>query len=55
MVTMKQYETSKADKKADRKGAKKRGLSVKAYERTAADKKQDAKGRHATILEKGGY
>lgn len=35
------YEKSAADKKADKSGAKKAGVSVKKYEKSAADKKAD--------------
>ncbi len=35
------YERSAYDKKADKEGAKKRGMSVKAYEKTAEDEKKD--------------
>lgn len=41
----KRYEDSAADKMADRKNAKKAGMSVRAWERSAADKKADAKGQ----------
>ena len=37
------WEGSKADKRADKKGAAKSGMSMKAWERSAADKKLDAK------------
>ena len=39
------WEGSAADRKIDRKGAKKGGMSMKAWEKSAADKKADAKGR----------
>lgn len=36
-------EGSPADKREDRKGAKKAGMSFKAYERSPADRKADKK------------
>lgn len=39
------YEGTKADRVADRKGAKKAGVSLAKWERGAADKKADAKAR----------
>jgi len=42
---MKKYEGSRADKIADRKGAKKAGVTLKEWESSAADKKADAKAR----------
>ncbi len=39
----KRYEGSKADKMADKAGAKKAGMSMKEWEKSAADKKQDKK------------
>ena len=42
---MARYEGSPADKKQDRKNAKKRGESLKAYEASAFDKKADAAGQ----------
>lgn len=39
----KKWEGSKADKNADKKGAKKAGMSVKEWEKSAADKKIDKK------------
>jgi hypothetical protein len=38
---MKAYESSKADMKADKAGAKKAGVSVKKYEGSKADMKAD--------------
>lgn len=38
------YEGSKADNKADMKGAKKAGMSMKKYESSAADKRMDKMG-----------
>lgn len=40
-MTMKAYERSAADKKADRKGAKKAGVSVAKWEKSKADEKAD--------------
>jgi len=40
---MAKYENSKADKRADKAGAKKAGVSLKKWEGSAADKKADAK------------
>lgn len=37
------YERSAADRAADRKGAKKAGVSLKKWEGSAADKRLDAK------------
>jgi hypothetical protein len=42
---MKKYENSRADKIADRKGAKKAGVTLKEWEGSAADKRADAKAR----------
>ena len=39
------YEGSAADRRADKKGAKKAGFSMAKWERSAADRKQDAAGR----------
>lgn len=44
---MAKWEGSKADRAADRKGAKRAGVSMKKWEGSAADKKADAKGRKA--------
>jgi hypothetical protein len=41
---MKKFEGSPADKKADKAGAKKAGLSLKAWEKSPMDKKEDASG-----------
>jgi len=40
-MTAQQYEMSKADKMADKAGAKKAGMSMKQWEKSAADKKAD--------------
>ena len=40
-MTMAKYERTAADKKADKAGAKKAGMSVKAWERSKADAKAD--------------
>ena len=40
-MTAKAYERSAADKAADRKGAKKAGVSVAKWEKSAADRKAD--------------
>jgi hypothetical protein len=40
-VTMKQYETSKADKTADKGEAKAASMPVKAWEKTKGDAKAD--------------
>lgn len=42
---MKKWEGSKADKKIDRAGAKKAGVSLKKWEGSKADKKADKKAR----------
>lgn len=42
-MTMKQYERSSADKKADKAGAKKAGVSVAKWEGSKADKAADRK------------
>lgn len=39
------YEGRPADKKADRAGAKRAGMSMKAWERSPADKAKDKKGQ----------
>jgi hypothetical protein len=39
------YEGSKADKREDKKGAKRAGMTQKQWEKSDADKKQDAAGR----------
>lgn len=41
--TMAAYERSAADKRADKAGAKKAGVSMKQWEGSAADKRADAK------------
>ncbi len=40
-MTMKKFEASKADKKMDKAGAKKAGVSAKAWEGSKMDKKAD--------------
>ena len=40
-LTMKKYEASKADRAADRKGAKKAGVPFKKYEGSKADERAD--------------
>ena len=40
-MTMKKFEKTAADKKIDREGAKKAGVSMKKWEGSAADKKAD--------------
>lgn len=45
MKIPKKWEGSKADRIADKKGAKAAKEPLKAYERSAADKKADAKGQ----------
>jgi hypothetical protein len=39
------YEGSAADRAADRKAAKKAGMTMTQWEKTAADKKKDAVGQ----------
>ena len=39
------YEGSRKDLAEDRRGAKKRGVSLKKYEETAQDKAEDRKGQ----------
>ena len=41
------YEGSAADKAADKKNAKRAGMSVKAWEGSAADRKKDAAAQRA--------
>lgn len=43
-MTMKQYERSGADKRADKANAKKAGVSVKKWEGSKADEKADRAG-----------
>ena len=40
-MTMKRFEKTAADKKLDKAGAKKAGVSIKKWEGSAADKKAD--------------
>lgn len=40
---MAKWEGSKSDRLADRKGAKKAGVSLKKWEGSVADRKQDAR------------
>lgn len=42
-MTMAQYEKSATDKRKDKAGAKKMGVSVAKYEKSKADAKQDGK------------
>ena len=42
---MAKYEGSAADKKADKKNARKAGMTLRAWEKSAADKKKDAAGQ----------
>jgi hypothetical protein len=42
---MTRYEGSPADRRADKKGAKRAGMTMKQWERSAADKKKDAAGQ----------
>lgn len=42
---MARYEGSKADIKADKMNAKKKGMSMKNYEKSAFDKNEDRKGQ----------
>jgi hypothetical protein len=46
------FEGSPADKREDRKGAKKMGVSMKAYERSATDKRKDKAGQKAMDAKK---
>lgn len=39
------YENSRKDLAEDRRGAKKRGVSLKEYEKSAQDKAEDRKGQ----------
>lgn len=43
LTGMRRYEGSPADKRADKVGAKKAGMSVKAWERSGSDKAADRK------------
>jgi hypothetical protein len=45
MRKSKRYEGSKEDVAEDKRGAKKRGMSLRAYERTAQDKVEDRRGQ----------
>lgn len=45
MAKAARYEGSAADRKEDRKGAKKAGLSLKAFEKSGADKAKDKAGQ----------
>ena len=42
---MRRYEGSTADRKADRKGAKRAGVTMKKWERSALDKRKDKAGQ----------
>jgi len=46
------YEGSPADKRADRRGARRAGMTMAQWERSAADKKADAAAR-AKLRRKG--
>lgn len=41
----KRYEGSAADKRADKAGAKTRGMTLKAFEKSTADKGEDRAGQ----------
>jgi hypothetical protein len=41
----KQYEGSEEDVAEDKRGAKKRGMSLREYEQTAQDKEEDKRGQ----------
>jgi hypothetical protein len=45
MVFKRKYEGSKADLAEDKKGAKRKGVSLKDYETSAQDKAEDRKGQ----------
>jgi hypothetical protein len=45
MKKRKRYEGSKEDVAEDKRGAKKRGMSLDEYERTAQDKAEDKRGQ----------
>ena len=42
---MKKFEGSEADRKSDKVGAKKLGMSLKKYEKTAEDRRKDKAGQ----------
>ncbi len=42
---MAKYEGSPEDKKRDKSGAKKAGISLKSWERSAADRREDKAGQ----------
>lgn len=50
---MAKYEGSRADNAADKRNAKKAGMSVKAWERSSADRREDAKGQKKLDAKKG--
>jgi hypothetical protein len=45
MAKRKGYEGSKADLAEDKRGAKRKGMSLKDYETSAQDKAEDRKGQ----------
>ena len=49
---MARYEGSKADKAADKRGAKKAGMSMKEWEKSGSDKAADKKGQKAMDAKK---
>ncbi len=53
-MTPAQFERTAKDKKMDKAGAKKAGVSIKTWERSAADKKADAKAlKQMNVKRKG--
>lgn len=52
MAKAAKYEGSPADRRKDRVGAKKAGMSMKAWEKSDADKKADTKGQKALNAKK---
>lgn len=44
---MARYEGSPADRRADKRNAKKAGVTLKAWKKSPADRKADAKGQKA--------
>jgi hypothetical protein len=53
-MTTAQFEKTAVDKRMDKAGAKKAGVSVKQWENSAADKKADAAAMKKMALKKGG-
>lgn len=52
MAKAAKYEGSPLDRRKDKAGAKKAGMSMRAWEKSDADKKADAKGQKALNAKK---